>query len=539
MEMILDNVDKQLPGKEAANGGLDGMSVRAGRKRGAAHISRPPTTAEAGLGTQIEDFLDSSQGRGWNEEDATRLVLPVDESEATRTPTLTSTPVQKKVHFVECLKELRLGKSERSGHKRLFSPQRSTPLGSQLCSFERAVCSASPDSQATQLYADEDLSVVASPRLPLSPVGLSSTEERIEDEGFRFSQNLGENGEESIDTHSEYIDGEWREVYQEHVVNGVVVKSRGFKPRTRHFRMGQTIDTRTSGQTIDTRTSGAPGEDLDKVLEDPEKKNGGRPVPSQATSHGQGFAEGAGSGCDEVLSLISDYPFLKMTPGSTPFHGKDFAECLKESRLKRERLKSERTRADSPPWTCSSSEEAGSGCDEALSVTSDYPAEQGTQRSGSTPFTAWWSEESDRLETTGALSSPPTPTQARSSPRAESEGSPQAAHAEVAAASEALAYLRMLKSPPRCKRCKDRCEKDEGSLYKMSKVRADFFDAKDELIYTTHTTCGEAVLHSSGRISQGQNARVRTNYPGRTLMPVPDAEVEGVKAYLASVCLYD
>ena len=84
MEMILDNVDKQLTGKEAANGGLDGMSVRAGRKRGAVHISRsqspPPTTAEAGLGTQIEDFLDSSQGRSWNfsQEDNTRLVLPVD-----------------------------------------------------------------------------------------------------------------------------------------------------------------------------------------------------------------------------------------------------------------------------------------------------------------------------------------------------------------------------------------------------------------------------------------------------------------------------
>jgi hypothetical protein len=69
--------------------------------------------------------------------------------------------------------------------------------------------------------------------------------------------------------------------------------------------------TWTSEVLGDTRTSGAPGEDLDKVLEDPEKKNGGRPVPSQATSHGQGFAEGAGSGCDEVLSLISDYPFLK------------------------------------------------------------------------------------------------------------------------------------------------------------------------------------------------------------------------------------
>ena len=468
MEMILDNVDKHMidKGKEAAKEGLDGMSVRAGRKRGAVHISRsqspPPTTAEAGLGTQIEDFLDSSQGRGWNEEDATRLVLPVDESEATRTPTLTSTPVQKKVHFAECLKELRLGKSERSGHKRLCSPQRSTPLGSQLCSFERSVCSASPDSQATQLYADGDLSVVA------SPVGLSSTEERIEDEEFSFSRNLGENGEEHIDTHSEYIDGEWREVYKDLngglYTYGIVVKTLG--------------KTRTSEVLGKTWTSGEPGEDLDKVLEDPEKKNGGRPVPSQATSHGQGFAEGAGSGCDEVLSLISDYPFLKMTQrsGSTPFHGKDFAECLKESRLE----KSERT-----PWTCSSSEEAGSGCDEALSVTSDYPAEQGTQRSGSTPFTAWWSEESDRLEATGALSSPPTPTQARSSPRAESEGSPQA---KSAATSEARAHLPMLKSPPRCKRCKDRCEKDEGNLYKMSKVRADFFDAKDELIYTTHTS---------------------------------------------------
>jgi len=55
-------------------------------------------------------------------------------------------------------------------------------------------------------------------------------------------------------------------------------------------------------------------------------------------------------------------------------------------------------------------------------------------------------------------------------------------------------------------------------LYKMSKVRADFFDAKDELIYTTHTTCGEAVLHSSGRISQGQNARVRTTQAERSCL---------------------
>ena len=58
----------------------------------------------------------------------------------------------------------------------------------------------------------------------------------------------------------------------------------------------------------------------------------------------------------------------------------------------------------------------------------------------------------------------------------------------AASASEAPPHLPMLKSPPRCKRCKDRCENDEGNLYKMSKVRADFFDAKDELIYTTHTS---------------------------------------------------
>ena len=405
MEMILDNVDKHMidKGKEAAKEGLDGMSVRAGRKRGVVHISRsqspPPITAEAGLGTQIEDFLDSSQGRSWNfsQEDNTRLVLPVNESEATRTPTLTSTPVQKKVQFKAWL-DTNLG-ANASGGKRLCSPQRSTPLGSQLCSFERSVCSASPDSQATQLYADGDLSVVA------SPVGLSSTEERIEDEEFSFSRNLGENGEEHIDTHSEYIDGEWREVYKEYVVNGVVVKTRG--------------KTWTSEVLGDTRTSGEPGEDLDKVLKDQEKKD-----------------------LDEVLKRLEKSP-------------------------------------------CSSSEEAGSGCDEALSLTSDYPAEQGTQRSGSTPFTAWWSEESEKTGETTEAQSPPTPTQARSSPRAESEGSSQA---KSAATSEARAHLPMLKSPPRCKRCKDRCEKDEGNLYKMSKVRADFFDAKDELIYTTHTS---------------------------------------------------
>ena len=41
MEMILDNVDKHMidKGKEAAKEGLDGMSVRAGRKRGVGHIS--------------------------------------------------------------------------------------------------------------------------------------------------------------------------------------------------------------------------------------------------------------------------------------------------------------------------------------------------------------------------------------------------------------------------------------------------------------------------------------------------------------------
>jgi hypothetical protein len=135
MEMILDNVDKHMidKGKEAAKGGLDGMSVRAGRKRGVVHISRsqspPPITAEAGLGTQIEDFLDSSQGRSWNfsQEDNTRLVLPVTESEATRTPTLTSTPVQKKVQFKAWLGTNRGANA--SGGKRFCSPQRSTPFG--------------------------------------------------------------------------------------------------------------------------------------------------------------------------------------------------------------------------------------------------------------------------------------------------------------------------------------------------------------------------------------------------------------------------
>jgi hypothetical protein len=312
--MILDNVDKHMidKGKEAAKEGLDGMSVRAGRKRGVVHISRsqspPPITAEAGLGTQIEDFLDSSQGRSWNfsQEDNTRLVLPANESEATRTPTLTSTPVQKKVQFKAWL-DTNLG-ANASGGKRLCSPQRSTPLGSQ--SSQSKTCSASLDSQATQFYADGDLSVVA------SPVGLSSTEERIEDEEFSFSRNLGENGEEHIDTHSEYIDGEWREVYKEYVVNGVVVKTLG-KTRTSEVLPGMwTSEVLPRTVLGDTWTSGEPGEDLDKVLKRLEK--------------------------------------------SPP-----------------------------TPWTCESPEEAGSGCDEALSLTSDYPAEQGTQRSGSTPFTAW------------------------------------------------------------------------------------------------------------------------------------------------------